>query len=183
MSQSNLGELLLKATLHEFSRYKTLSEGALAQVSDQEWFYVPNAQTNCIAIIVKHMPGNLRWRWQDFLSSDGEKPDRKRDNEFELYPSDTVSNLGKRWQESWEITLETLESLESQDFSRTITIRGEPLSVVDAIQRSLAHTAHHVGQIVLLAKLVRGSAFKSLSIPKGQSEQFFQAMRARHAKE
>lgn len=172
--------MFIQASLSEFIRYKTLAEGALAQVSDPEWFYTPNTEANCLAIIVKHVAGNLRSRWADFLSSDGEKPDRQRDTEFELSPTDTVPSLRISWEESWRILMGTLEKLTPEDLSRTVTIRGQPHSVVEATQRSITHIAYHVGQIVQLAKILRGPGFKNLSIPKGQSQKFIEEMRKKY---
>lgn len=180
MDQTSQG-LFLQASIAEFKRYQKLAEESLAQVSEAEWFYIPAPENNSIAIIVKHLAGNLRSRWTDFLSSDGEKPDRVRDREFEL-EDDTLESLRQGWEAAWKVLLDTLEALGPQDLSRTITIRAEPHSVPQAIQRSLAHTAYHVGQIVLLAKQIRGADFHSLSIPKGQSQQFLQAMREQHQK-
>lgn len=180
MSKSSEG-LFLQASIAEFKRYQKLAEQSLAQVSQAEWFYTPAPENNSIAIIVKHLAGNLRSRWTDFLESDGEKPQRKRDSEFEL-EGDSIESLRQRWEAAWSVLLGTLESLEPEDLTRTVYIRSQPLSVPEAIQRSLAHTAYHVGQIVLLAKQIKGANFQTLSIPKGQSEQFLQAMQGQHEK-
>lgn len=183
MSKNTVGGLFLRASIFELERYRKLSEDALAQVADDEWFFVPAPESNSLAVIVKHVAGNLRSRWSDILTTDGEKPDRNRDTEFGLTGADTVENLRQRWKESWEITLGTLERLTPADLSRTVTIRSQPVSVVDAVQRSLAHVAYHCGQIVQLAKQLRGAEFTSLSIPKGKSEEFLESMRQQHRKQ
>ncbi|MBF6594989.1 MAG: DUF1572 family protein [Thermaceae bacterium] len=182
MSELSVGELFLQASINELERYKTLCEGALAQVSEKDWFYVPAPESNSLAILVKHVAGNLRSRWSDFLSTDGEKPHRNRDTEFELTQADTVESLRQHWDESWEITLGTLRDLTAADLTRTITIRSQPVSVVDAAQRSLAHISYHAGQIVALAKQIRGSEFSNLSVPKGKSEEFLASMQQGYAK-
>ncbi len=174
--------LLLQASITEFRRYKILADQALAQVSQEAWFYLPAAESNALAHLVKHVAGNLRSRWTDFLTTDGEKPHRHRDSEFELDASDSVENLQARWEEGWKAVLTTLEALSADDLERTIIIRSQPHSVVEAIQRSITHTAYHCGQIVQLAKQIRGADFKVLSIPKGQSEAFLQAMQERYEK-
>ena len=166
----------LKTTRLEFERHRTYADKSLAQLSEAGWFFVPDKESNSIALIVKHVAGNLHSRWKDFLTSDGEKPDRDRDREFVLEEGDTVESLKARWDEVWEILCGVLRSLEVPDWGRTITIRTEPMLVVAAIQRSLAHTAHHVGQIVYVAKHLRGAEFGSLSIPKGQSKAYLEAM-------
>jgi len=182
MSEDAVEKLFLKASIFEFERYKKLSESALAQTSDEEWFYIPAPESNSLAIVVKHVAGNLRSRWSDFLTTDGEKPDRHRDLEFELTEADSVENLRQRWKEGWNVTLGTLKSLEAADLTRTVTIRSQPVSVVDAVQRSLAHIAYHSGQIVQLVKHLRGAEFDNLSIPKGKSEEFLTSMRQQHTK-
>ena len=170
----------LHSTRLEYQRYKTLADQSLAQLSEADWFFVPDEESNNIALIVKHVAGNLRSRWSGFLTSDGEKPDRDRDAEFVLEEGDTVESLQARWDEAWQILFEELGRLGEPDLSRTITIRSEPFLAIAAIQRSLAHTAHHVGQIVYVAKHLRGPEFGSLSIPKGQSKVFLEAMQKKH---
>lgn len=172
-------QVYLQTTIFEFERHKTYADKALAQLSEADWFFVPDIESNSIAVIVKHVAGNLRSRWKDFLSSDGEKPDRNRDLEFVLQEGDTVESLKARWDEAWEILLGELNRLEASDLSRTITIRLEPMLAIAVIQRSLAHTASHVGQIVYIAKHLRGPEFGSLSIPRGQSQAFLEAMQKR----
>jgi len=155
----------LKDALAVFRQYKKLAEGAMAQVSDEELASVLDAEMNSIALVVKHMAGNMRSRWTDFLTTDGEKPDRNRDSEF-VEPPATRAELMAAWEDGWSRVWAALEPLSDDDLGRTITIRGEPHSVMQAIQRQIAHYAYHVGQIVLLAKHFRGETWRSLSMPK-----------------
>lgn len=155
----------------EARRYKDVADQALAQVDDAGFFVTLDAESNSLALIVKHVAGNLRSRWTDVYASDGEKPDRQRDREFELEPDDTRSALMTRWDAGWAGLLETLDRMEPADLARTVLIRSEPHTMTRAALRSLSHTASHVGQIVLLAKHVAGARWGTLSIPRGQSEQ------------
>lgn len=169
----DLGPLYLTAVLAEFRRYKRLGDGAIEQASDEDLVAAIDDESNSIAVIAKHVGGNLRSRWSDFLTTDGEKPDRDRDAEFVVDPGRaTRAAVMAWWEEGWRALFGSLEALAPDDLLRTVTIRGEPHSVVRAIERSLAHTAYHVGQIVLLAKHRRGAEWRSLSIPKGQSKTF-----------
>lgn len=163
-----------------FRNYKKLAERAIAQVSDEEFFLQIDAESNSIALIVKHIAGNLRSRWTDFLDSDGEKPDRNRDTEFELI-GDTRESLLGVWEAGWETLFEVLESLAPDDFARTVTIRGEPHTVVEAVNRQLTHYAYHIGQITFLAKHLRSSAWQTLSVPRGRSEEFNRYLENRRA--
>jgi Protein of unknown function (DUF1572) len=155
-----------------FRGYKRLADGGLAQLSDEDFFRAPDPESNNAAVVVKHVAGNLRSRWKDFLTTDGEKPDRKRDQEFVLTPEDTRAELTRRWEESFQIVFDTIASLTTEDFSRTVTIRGEPHTILQAMNRSLMHTAYHVGQILYIGKHLRGAAWTMLSIPKGKSAEF-----------
>ena len=155
-----------------FRGYKRLADGGLAQLDDQEFFQLPDPESNCAAQLVKHMAGNLRSRWLDFLTTDGEKPDRNRDQEFVLTDADTRPDLMRRWEASFKIVFDTVASLKPEDFVKTVTIRGEPHTILQAINRSLMHTAYHVGQILYLGKHLRGAAWTVLSIPKGKSAEF-----------
>ncbi len=166
----------------EARRYKDLADQALAQVDDAGFFFALDAEANSLALIVKHVASNLRSRWTDFYVSDGEKPDRQRDREFEIEPDDTRAALMTRWDAGWTCFLETLDRMAPADLARTVVIRAEPHSVPRAALRSLAHTASHVGQIVLLAKHVARDRWRSLSIPRGQSEQVNALMRERFAR-
>lgn len=158
----------------ELARLKDLAERALAQVSDEQFFTAPGAEGNSLATLVKHMAGNMRSRWTDFLTTDGEKPNRNRDMEFVLTAEDTRPALMERWEASWQLLFAAIQPLSEEDFARTVTIRGEPLTVLQAVNRQLTHYAYHVGQIVYLAKYYAGPRWESLSVPKGQSEEFNQ---------
>jgi Protein of unknown function (DUF1572) len=155
-----------------FRGYKRLADGGLTQLSDQYFFQLPDPESNCAAQLVKHMAGNLRSRWLDFLTTDGEKPDRNRDQEFVLTAADTRVDLMRRWEEGFKIVFDTVASLKPEDFVKTVTIRGEPHTILQAINRSLMHTAYHVGQILYVGKHLRGAAWTVLSIPKGKSAEF-----------
>jgi len=161
----------IEDSLSLFRYYKKLAEGAMDQVTDAQLFEALDEEMNSIAIIAKHMAGNMRSRWTDFLTSDGEKPNRNRDSEF-VEPPTTRAELLKMWNEDWERVFKALEPLTDWDLERKITIRGEPHSVMQAINRQIAHYAYHVGQIVFLAKHFKGSDWKSLSVPKNKSGEF-----------
>ena len=152
-------------------QYKKLAEGAMAQVSDSELYTALDPEMNSIALIVKHMSGNMRSRWTDFLTTDGEKPGRNRDCEFEDPPA-TRDELMTLWECGWSCLLDALEPLTDADLSRTITIRGEAHSVMQAINRQVAHYPYHCGQIILLAKHFRSAQWTSLSVPRNRSEEF-----------
>jgi len=152
--------------------HKRLAEGAMAQLKDEELFVTLDPVSNSIAVIVKHMAGNMRSRFTGFLTTDGEKPDRYRDQEFELGPTITRADLTKWWEEGWARVFEAIESLRPEDVMRTVTIRGEPHTVLQALNRQVAHYAYHTGQIVFLAKHLRSGKWKSLSIPRGKSEDY-----------
>jgi len=162
----------VEEAFRSFRGYKRMADGTFAQVDDQAFFHLPDPESNSIAILVKHISGNLRSRWMDFLTTDGEKPDRNRDQEFVLTPADTRENLMRRWEGSFEIVFSTLKSLTPEDFDKTVYIRNEPHSLIQAINRSLNHIAGHISQIVFLGKLLRGAEWKTLSIPRGKSAEF-----------
>ncbi|HEY2233520.1 MAG TPA: DUF1572 family protein [Candidatus Angelobacter sp.] len=155
-----------------FRGYKRLADGGLTQLSDSEFFKAPDTESNCVAQIVKHVAGNLRSRWLGFLTTDGEKPDRHRDQEFVLTEADTRADLMRRWEESFNLVFENIAALKPEDFVKTVTIRGEPHTILQAMARSVLHTAYHVGQILYVGKHLRGSEWTVLSIPKGKSEEF-----------
>jgi len=146
-------------------QYKSLAEGAMAQVSDADLFALLDGEANSIALIVKHMAGNMRSRWTDFLTSDGEKPGRNRDSEF-VEPPASREALMRIWDDGWRLVWAAIDPLTEADLGRTVHIRGEAHSVMQAIHRQVAHYASHTGQIILLAKHYRGAEWKSLSIPK-----------------
>lgn len=157
--------------IQSFRNYKRMAERAMEQVSDEEFLTAIDAEANSIGTIVKHIAGNLVSRWSDFLTADGEKPDRNRDMEFELI-GDTRESLMEFWERGWEELFNALLPLTADDFSRKVTIRGEPHTIAGAINRQLTHYAYHIGQIVLLAKHFRSSDWKTLSIPKNRSDEF-----------
>jgi hypothetical protein len=161
----------LEDSLTVFRYYKKLAEGAMAQVTDEQLGAVLDGEMNSIAVVVKHMAGNMRSRWTDFLTTDGEKPDRHRDSEF-VDPPATREALMKMWEDGWNCIFTALEPLSDGDLSRTVRIRGEAHSVTQAINRQIAHYSYHVGQIVMLAKHFQHDRWKSLSVPCGQSGAF-----------
>ncbi len=161
----------IQDSLDLFRYYKKLAERAMGQVTDEQLFELLDGEANSIAIVVKHMAGNMRSRWTDFLTSDGEKPDRNRDSEF-VDPPATRAALMDAWEDGWNRVFGAIEPLTDADLGRTVTIRGEAHSVMQAINRQVAHYAHHIGQIVLLAKHFRGAEWESLSVPKNRSEEF-----------
>ena len=154
-----------------FRYYKKLAERAMAQVADGQLFETLDDEANSIAIIAKHMAGNMRSRWTDFLTTDGEKPSRNRDGEF-VDPAPTRAALLAEWESGWECLFQAIEPLTDADLGRPVTIRGEAHSVMQAINRQLAHYPHHVGQIVLLAKHFACDRWESLSVPRNRSEEF-----------
>ena len=161
----------LKDSVSLFRYYKKLGENAMHQCPEADLFATLDKETNSIAIIVKHLSGNMRSRWTDFLTSDGEKPDRDRDSEFEAAPK-TRAELFAVWEAGWKICLDALDSLTDADLDKTVLIRSEPHSVMQAINRQLAHYPQHVGQIVLLAKHFGCDNWKSLTVPRKASQQF-----------
>jgi hypothetical protein len=162
----------LEEARRQFRGYKRLGEGALTQLNDEEFFVTLDSESNSVAIIVKHMAGNMRSRFTDFLTTDGEKPDRYRDQEFELSSETTRAEVTRWWESGWSCVFSAIDALQPEDVQHAVTIRGEPHTVLQAINRQLAHYAYHVGQIVFLAKHLRSKDWKSLSIPRGQSEEF-----------
>lgn len=160
----------LTEALRTFRGYKKRTEAAFAQLRPEDWFALIDAEANSIAIIVKHMAGNMRSRWTNFLTSDGEKPDRDRDGEFILDASTKPEQVLEWWNRGWELVFAAVESLSESNLKDTITIRGQEHTVMEAISRQMTHYAEHMGQIILLAKHFRGTEWKSLSIPKGQSK-------------
>lgn len=167
-----MGDHYLADAISEFRKYKRMAERALAQVDDGTFFAALDPESNSIAILVKHMAGNMRSRWRDFLTSDGEKPDRHRDTEFVIEAGDTRESLMVRWEAGWQLLFDALEPLTADDLLRTVQIRREEHTVIQAINRQLTHYPYHVGQIVLLAKHAQSSEWQTLSIPRGQSEQY-----------
>jgi hypothetical protein len=165
-------ETYIHLTIREFRRTKALADGAMSQVSSAQFFAAPSATDNSIAVVAKHVGGNLLSRWTEFLTSDGEKPGRNRDAEFKLTPADSRETLVRQWEAGWAALFSALEPLSDSDLDRTVHIRGEPLTVLQAINRQLTHYSYHVGQIVYVAKHYVGDSWRSLSIPKGKSAEF-----------
>lgn len=161
----------LQDSLTVFRYYKNLAEKAMDQVTDDQLGAVLDGEMNSIAVIVKHMAGNMRSRWTDFLTTDGEKPDRDRETEFAEPPA-TRDQLLALWEQGWQCLFNALEPLSDEDLHRTVTIRGEAHSVMQAMNRQLAHYPYHCGQIVFLAKHFQHENWKSLSVPRGQSAEF-----------
>jgi Protein of unknown function (DUF1572) len=161
----------LKDATEVLRYYKRLGDRAMEQVPDEALFSALNAESNSIAIIVKHMAGSMRSRWTDFLTSDGEKAERNRDTEFQDPPA-TRENLVALWESSWKIVFDALAPLSELDLGRTIRIRGEAHSVMQAINRNLTHSAYHIGQIVCMAKCFAGPGWNSLTVPRGKSAEF-----------
>lgn len=161
----------IEDSLALFRQYKRLAERAMEQVTDEQLLATLDPKTNSIAMIVKHLSGNMRSRWTDFLTTDGEKQDRDRDREF-VDPPPNRKALMDAWADGWERLFAALEPLSEADLARTITIRGEPHSVMQAINRQVAHYSHHVGQIVMLAKHFAHDHWEPLSVAKNQSTEF-----------
>jgi hypothetical protein len=162
----------LEEARRQLRGHKRMGESAMSQLSDQDFFVTLDPEANSIAILVKHLAGNMRSRFTDFLTSDGEKPNRFRDREFELSPAATSEEIMAWWEEGWSIVFNAIDPLKPEDVMRTVTIRGEPHTVLQAINRQIAHYAQHIGQIVFLAKHLRSNEWKTLSIPRGKSEEF-----------
>jgi len=162
----------LDEALRGFRGYKRLAEGAFDQLQERDFFYVPDPESNSIATIVKHMAGNMRSRWTDFLTSDGEKPDRNRDQEFEMNSGTTREQVMQWWEDGWKLVFDAVSALKPEDLARTVYIRGESHTVLQAINRQMMHYAYHVGQVLYLGKHIRQSEWKSLSVPKGKSAEY-----------
>ena len=175
----NLSSHYLEEIRRQLHGYKRLADGALTQISEEEFFRELDPEANSIAIVVKHMAGNMRSRFTDFLTTDGEKPDRNRDQEFEVGMADRAAFL-KAWEQGWKAVSDTVDALKPEDVERMVTIRSEPLSVLQALNRALAHLAYHVGQIVYLAKYFRSEKWTTLSVPRGKTEEFNTKMREKH---
>jgi hypothetical protein len=167
----------IEESLAVLSQYRRLGEKSMAQVADTDLNRALDAEANSIGTIVKHMAGNMRSRWTDFLTTDGEKPNRDRESEFEVPPA-TREALMAMWNAGWDLVESTIRGLQESDLTRTVTIRGEAHSVMQAISRQVAHYANHVGQIILLAKHFQGTEWKSVSVPRGQSSTFNQKVGA-----
>ncbi len=179
MSEAIRTNYLSDAVL-SFRNYKKMAERTIEQVSDEEFFRTIDAESNSIAILVKHIAGNARSRWSDFLTSDGEKADRNRDKEFELI-GDTRESLMQFWESGWQTLFDAIEPLTADDLEKKVTIRGEAHTVVEAINRQLTHYAYHIGQIVFLAKHLRSTEWMTLSVPRNHSAAFNQHLAEKQA--
>ncbi|HEY0081105.1 MAG TPA: DUF1572 family protein [Pyrinomonadaceae bacterium] len=160
----------LQSVVAKFREQKKLAERAFAQLDDEQFFRALDPESNSVAVMLQHMSGNMLSRWTNFLNSDGEKPDRNRDAEFVVAEGTTRAAVVERWEQGWRCLFQAIESLQPDDLNRQVYIRWQALSVVEAINRQLAHYAYHTGQIVFLAKHLKGGKWRSLSIPRDQSE-------------
>lgn len=176
MSSEAIVQNYFDDALSAFRAYKKLAEKAIAQMQDEEFFVTLDEESNSVAVIMKHMAGNMISRWTDFLTSDGEKPNRNRDMEFVIESETTKDDVLAYWERGWACVFEALEPLRPEDFEKTVMIRGEEHTIVQAINRQLMHYAYHIGQIVFLAKHFRSAEWKSLSIPRNQSAAFNASM-------
>lgn len=176
---SSLGQVYLESTIKRMYTYRVLGEKTFGQLEDKDFHFTPNEGSNSIALIIQHVSGNMLSRWTNFLTEDGEKEWRNRDTEFnpQAYNKEQLLEL---WKKSWDCMLDTLNSLKEEDLLKTVYIRHEPHLVVDAINRQLAHYPHHVGQIIYIGKMIRNTAWQSLSIPRGQSDAFNKQMQGRN---
>ena len=169
---TDLATYYLEEIKRQLRGHKRMAEAAMSQLEDKDFFATIDPEANSVAVLVKHIAGNARSRFTDFLTSDGEKPDRFRDQEFELSEKATREEVMRWWEQGWTTILSTVDSLKPEDIQRTITIRQEPHTVMQALNRALTHYAQHIGQIVFLAKHLRSSQWQTLSIPRGKSEDF-----------
>jgi hypothetical protein len=169
---NSLAEHYLEDALSNFRDYKKLAERAFEQVTDEEFFRALDEESNSLAVIVRHMSGNMLSRWTDFLTTDGEKPDRNRDMEFVISPETTRDDVMERWEQGWRCLFAALEALRPEDVLRKVLIRNEEHTVVEAVNRQLTHYSYHTGQLVFLAKHFRSTAWKSLSVPRNRSAEF-----------
>jgi hypothetical protein len=172
MATQSIGQHYLEDALKTFRDYKKLGERAFAQLDDEDFFRTIDNESNSIAVIMKHLAGNMISRWSDFLTTDGEKPERNRDMEFVMLPETTKDDMLAYWEKGWRCTFDAIEPLNADDLLRTVTIRGQDHTVIQAITRQVAHYANHVGQIVYLAKHLKAGAWQSLSVPKNKSAEF-----------
>lgn len=180
LKEDAIGLVFLADVAARFDGLRRLAERAVEQVDDAAFFATLDPEANSIAMLMKHMAGNLRSRFTDFLTSDGEKTDRDRDAEFVIGPADTRDAILARWAEGWDVLAAALGALSPEELVREVTIRREPHTVIAALSRQLAHQAQHVGQIVLLAKHAAGSRWRTLSVPRGQSAALNREMEKRH---
>src|SRR5271165_4872840 len=178
---TDLAAHYLEEMKRQFRGHKRMGEAAMAQLEDKEFFVALDPESNSVATLVKHIAGNARSRFTGFLTSDGEKPDRFRDQEFEVSEKTTREDVMRWWEQAWTHVFSTLDALQPEDVQRTVTIRQEPHTVLQALNRGLAHYAQHIGQIVFLAKHLRSSKWQTLSIPRGKSEDYKTSSPKAHA--
>ncbi|MFY9647997.1 MAG: DUF1572 family protein [Terriglobales bacterium] len=179
---TDLATHYLEEIKRQFRGHKRMGEAAMAQLEDKDFFITLDPESNSVAALIKHIAGNARSRFTDFLTRDGEKPDRFRDQEFEISAKTTRAEIQDWWEQGWSHVFSALDSLKPEDLQRTVTIRQEPHTVMQALNRSLAHYAQHIGQIVFLAKHLRSNAWKTLSIPRGKSEDYKTASPQTHTR-
>jgi len=175
MKTNTVHEEYLRSVKITFEKYKAMCDKTFEQLEEKDFHFMIDANSNSIAIIIQHISGNLKSRFTDFLTTDGEKSNRNRDTEFEEEQLSKIE-LIERWDSGWKILLDTVRNLKNEDLLKTVLIRKEALSVMEALNRSLAHTVYHIGQIVFLAKNIKKNDWKTLSIPKGKSEEFNKSM-------
>jgi len=171
------GSEYLRDLTQRFTDLKAFADRAVAQIPDEGLWVTLDPESNSIGILMRHLAGNMRSRWRDFLTTDGEKPDRHRDGEFEVPPEPSRAALLADWESAWTLLFSELGRLTPADLDRSVTARHEPMSVVSAVNRQFGHAAGHIGQIVLLAKHLQSGRWQTLSIPRGQSEAFNEKMR------
>lgn len=168
---STIGKEYLDTVIKRLKYYKHLAEQAFDQLEEKDFHFQPSSESNSIAVIIQHMAGNMLSRWTDFLTSDGEKEWRQRDSEFDIL-NYSEKQLMELWQKGWDCFFDALQNLKEDDLLKIVYIRKEPLTVIDAINRQLAHYPHHIGQILYVGKIIKNETWKSLSIPKGHSENY-----------
>ena len=179
MNDQSLAQHYLADAIKTFRDYKTLAECAFAQISDEDFFKTIDEESNSIAVNVKHMAGNMLSRWTDFLTTDGEKPERDRDIEFVMLSGTTRDEMLAYWEKGWQCVFDAVEPLGPDDLMRPVKIRGQDHTVIQALNRQLAHYAYHTGQIVFLAKHFKSSDWQSLSVPRNRSAEFNARMQNR----
>ena len=172
MTTQSIGQHYLADALNTFRDYKKLGERAFAQLDDEDLFRTIDPESNSIAVIMKHLAGNMISRWTDFLTTDGEKPERNRDMEFVMLPETTKEEMVAYWEKGWKCTFDAIEALTPDDLLRTVTIRGQDHTAMQAITRQIAHYANHIGQIVYVAKHLKAGGWQTLSVPKNRSAEF-----------
>jgi hypothetical protein len=169
--ENNIGKEYLSISIQDFKNLKKLAEKAMEQLEPNDYHWQPDKESNSIAVLIKHLSGNMISRSTDFLTTDGEKPDRNRDNEF-IDDIDSVETLMAKWERGWDCLFKTLSSLGEEDLNKTVYIRGEPHSVIKAINRQIMHYTGHIGQIIYISKHLKSETWKTLSIPRGKSADY-----------